>query len=35
MYAELNDDGKNLFSFRSDDSYERLVDGPPIFKPRP
>ena len=35
MHAELDDEGKNLFSFRSDDSFERLCFGPPLLKRRP
>jgi hypothetical protein len=35
MYAELNDDAKNLFSWRSEDSFEILVDGPPLKRQRP
>lgn len=35
MHNDLDDDTKNMFSFRSDDSYERLVDGPPILRKRP
>eukprot|EP00347_Sterkiella_histriomuscorum_P001309 403372529 len=35
MHAELDDDTKNMFSFRSDDSYDILVDGPPLLKRRP
>ena len=35
MFAEFEDDAKNLFSFRSDDSYERLVDGPQLLRKRP
>jgi hypothetical protein len=35
MHAELDDDTKNMFSFRSDDSYERLVIGPPLLGRRP
>jgi hypothetical protein len=34
MHADL-DDEKNLFSFRSEDSYERLCFGPPLIKKRP
>lgn len=33
--ADLEEDTKNPFSFRSDDSYERLVDGPPLLRRRP
>jgi len=35
MFAEFEDDSKNLFSFRSDDSYEILVNGPPLLRRRP
>lgn len=34
MNAELDDD-KNLFSWRSDDSFERLCFGPPPIQRRP
>lgn len=32
---DLDDETKNMFSFRSSDTYERLVDGPPLMRKRP
>ena len=35
MHAELDDDTKNKLSFRSEDSYDRLCEGPPLLGRRP
>ncbi len=35
MNAELEDDTKNLFSWRSDDSFDLLCSGPPPMNKRP
>ena len=35
MQADLENDDKNLFSFRSEDSFERLVFGPPPMRKKP
>ena len=35
MQAEKENDDKNLFTWRTDDSYERLCVGPPLTRPRP
>jgi hypothetical protein len=35
LHVETEDDPKNLFSFRSDDSFEILVKGPAPTNKRP
>lgn len=35
MHADIDEDAKNLFSFRSEDSYELMVQGPALIRPRP
>ena len=34
MHADIEDD-KNLYSFRSEDSYELICAGPPLLRKRP